>query len=167
MFQSFLEQQGLFVFFVTVYVGAGLIANDRRANALQIYLVEAAACGSSTSAASWRSCSCSCSSVTLLPGLLLVLLQVMFSGSFEFLRQQLVRRCRRSMLASPSCACSSRAFTMLALSSLSKSSRYVAVLYTGAIFFTDASSASLQRHHRIDARGLGLDHGATSTRSPT
>ena len=28
----------IFVFFVTVYVGAGLIANDRRANALQIYL---------------------------------------------------------------------------------------------------------------------------------
>ena len=29
-------------------------------------------------------------------------------------------------------------FTMLALSSLSKSTRYVAVLYTGAIFFTEA-----------------------------
>ena len=37
-FRQFLEQQRLFVFFVTVYVGAGLIANDRRANALQIYL---------------------------------------------------------------------------------------------------------------------------------
>src|SRR5512135_1654251 len=37
-FREFLEQQGIFVFFVTVYVGAGLIANDRRANALQIYL---------------------------------------------------------------------------------------------------------------------------------
>ena len=35
---QFLEQQDIFVFFVTVYVGAGLIANDRRANALQIYL---------------------------------------------------------------------------------------------------------------------------------
>src|ERR1700688_1625754 len=37
-FRQFLEQQQTFVFFVTVYVGAGLIANDRRANALQIYL---------------------------------------------------------------------------------------------------------------------------------
>jgi ABC-2 type transport system permease protein len=37
-FRSFLEYQGIFVFFVTVYAGAGLIANDRRANALQIYL---------------------------------------------------------------------------------------------------------------------------------
>ena len=37
-FRQFLEQQDFFVFFITVYVGAGLIANDRRANALQIYL---------------------------------------------------------------------------------------------------------------------------------
>jgi ABC-2 type transport system permease protein len=37
-FRQFLDQQDVFVFFVTVYVGAGLIANDRRANALQIYL---------------------------------------------------------------------------------------------------------------------------------
>ena len=37
-FRQFLSQQDPFVFFVTVYVGAGLIANDRRANALQIYL---------------------------------------------------------------------------------------------------------------------------------
>ena len=38
MFRQFLEQQEIFVFFVTVYAGAGLIASDRRANALQIYL---------------------------------------------------------------------------------------------------------------------------------
>ena len=38
MFMQFVEQQGVFVFFVTVFVGAGLIANDRRANALQVYL---------------------------------------------------------------------------------------------------------------------------------
>src|ERR1041385_758484 len=37
-FRQFLEQQDFFVFIITIYVGAGLIANDRRANALQIYL---------------------------------------------------------------------------------------------------------------------------------
>src|SRR5215471_13690809 len=37
-FRQFLDVQQIFAFFVTVYVGAGLIANDRRANALQIYL---------------------------------------------------------------------------------------------------------------------------------
>src|SRR5262249_58736949 len=37
-FRQFLEQQSFFVFVITIYVGAGLIANDRRANALQTYL---------------------------------------------------------------------------------------------------------------------------------
>ncbi len=37
-FRQFLDQQNIFVFFITVYVGSGLIANDRRANALQLYL---------------------------------------------------------------------------------------------------------------------------------
>src|SRR5262245_60171381 len=36
--REYLEQQNFFVFFVTIWVGAGLIASDRRANALQIYL---------------------------------------------------------------------------------------------------------------------------------
>jgi len=37
-YREFLETQDIFVFFITVYVGAGLIAADRRANALQLYL---------------------------------------------------------------------------------------------------------------------------------
>src|SRR5438093_2406589 len=37
-FRQFLDQQQVWVFFLTVYAGAGLIAQDRRANALQIYL---------------------------------------------------------------------------------------------------------------------------------
>src|SRR5437763_16677487 len=37
-FQTFLNQQRLFVFFITIYAGAGLIANDRQSNALQLYL---------------------------------------------------------------------------------------------------------------------------------
>src|SRR5690242_12656091 len=37
-YRDFLSQQDFFVFIATIYVGAGLIANDRRANALQIYL---------------------------------------------------------------------------------------------------------------------------------
>src|SRR5690349_5487805 len=37
-FENFVEGQGFVAFFITIYVGAGLIANDRRANALQVYL---------------------------------------------------------------------------------------------------------------------------------
>src|SRR3954471_25072611 len=33
MFRSFLQQQEIFLFFISVYAGTGLIANDRRANA--------------------------------------------------------------------------------------------------------------------------------------
>ena len=38
MFRDFLNQQEPLVFFITVYAGSGLIADDIRANALQLYL---------------------------------------------------------------------------------------------------------------------------------
>ena len=38
MFREFLDQQEVFIFIVSIVIGAGLIADDRRANALQIYL---------------------------------------------------------------------------------------------------------------------------------
>src|SRR6188474_129805 len=38
MFRDFLNQQEPLVFFITVYVGSGLIADDIRAKALQLYL---------------------------------------------------------------------------------------------------------------------------------
>ena len=135
MFQQFIEVQTLFIFFVTVYVGAGLIANDRRANALQIYLakplmrVEYIA-GKVAVLASFLLF------ITLVPGLLLIIMQVSFSGSFAFLRSNLhvVPAVILSSLAHVVVA----SFAMLALSSLSKSARYVAIMYTGIIFFTQA-----------------------------
>lgn len=135
MFQDFVEQQGVFVFFVTVYAGSGLIANDRRANALQIYLskpllrIEYIA-GKLAVLATYLV------SITLVPALILIVLEVAFSGSFAFLRANLF------LIPAVTLASLTRvlvaAVTMLALSSLSKSSRYVAILYTGAIFFTSA-----------------------------
>jgi hypothetical protein len=135
MFQGFIEAQGLAVFFVTVYVGSGLIANDRRANALQIYLskpllrieyiggklliLAAALVG-----------------ITLLPGLLLIILQVMFAGSFEFLKNNAFVIPAVTLGALVRVIVPSA--TMLALSSLSKSSRYAAVMYAGTIFFSEA-----------------------------
>jgi ABC-2 type transport system permease protein len=135
MFETFLEQQGIFVFFVTVYVGAGLIANDRRANALQIYLskplLRIEYIGGKVAILVVY-----LTEITLVPGLLLVVLQVLFSGSFDFLRQNafvipavVLASLLRVIVA---------AFTMLALSSLSKSSRYVGIMYAGVIFFTEA-----------------------------
>ena len=135
MFHQFIDQQGVFVFFVTIYAGAGLIANDRRANALQIYLskplMRAEYIGGKLGVLMFYLIE-----VTLVPGLLLLVLQVLFSGSFDFIRENVF------LIPAVTLACLLRvvvaAFTMLALSSLSKSSRYVAVLYTGAVFFTEA-----------------------------
>jgi ABC-2 type transport system permease protein len=135
MFRDFLSQQDFFVFVVTIYVGAGLIANDRRANALQIYLSKPLL-RSEYIAGKAAVLFLFLLVVTWLPAILLLFLQVMFRGSFEFLRNNLflfpaitVGAFLQALLAT---------FTMLALSSLSKSSRYVGILYAGIIFFTAA-----------------------------
>ena len=139
-FRQFVEQQGVFVFFVTIYVGAGLIANDRRANALQIYLskplmrIEYIAGKLAVLAAFLLL-------VTWVPGMLLLLLQVVFAGSFAFLRANLYLFPALTLAALIQVILAS--FTMLALSSLSNSSRYVAILYAGAIFFTAAMFGAL------------------------
>jgi ABC-type transport system involved in multi-copper enzyme maturation permease subunit len=134
-FRQFLEQQDTFVFFVTIYVGAGLIASDRRANALQIYLSKPLMrteyiFGKAAILFAFLLF------VTLVPALLLLVVQVLFAGSFAFLKKNLflfpaitVAAVLQAILAT---------FTMLALSSLSKSTRYVGILYAGIIFFTAA-----------------------------
>ena len=68
--------------------------------------------------------------------MLLLFLQVVLQGSFEFVKTNLflfpaitVASFLQALLAT---------FTMLALSSLSKSSRYVGILYAGIIFFSAA-----------------------------
>lgn len=134
-FREFLEQQDFFVFVVTIYVGAGLIASDRRANALQIYLSKPLL-RSEYIAGKAAILFTFLMLVTWLPAILLLLVQVMFAGSFAFVSKNLflfpaitVAALLQVLLAT---------FTMLALSSLSKSSRFVAILYAGIIFFTGA-----------------------------
>jgi ABC-type transport system involved in multi-copper enzyme maturation permease subunit len=132
-FRDFLAQQDFFVFIVTIYVGAGLIANDRRANALQIYLSKPLM-RTEYIAGKAAVLFVFLLLVTWVPALLLLFLQVAFNGSFAFLRANLflfpaitVASFLQALLAT---------FTMLALSSLSKSSRYVGILYAGIIFFS-------------------------------
>jgi ABC-2 type transport system permease protein len=132
-FREFLENQNFFVFVVTVYVGAGLIANDRRANALQIYLSKPLMrteyiAGKAAILFTFLML------VTWVPAILLVLLQIMFYGTFTFVKANLFLFPAITVAALLQVFVAT--FTMLALSSLSKSSRYVAILYTGIIFFT-------------------------------
>jgi ABC-type transport system involved in multi-copper enzyme maturation permease subunit len=134
-FRQFLEQQDFFVFIVTIYVGAGLIANDRRANALQIYLSKPLM-RSEYIAGKAAILFAFLLFVTLVPAIMLLVLQVMFAGSFEFLKKNLFLFPAITVAALLQALLST--FTMLALSSLSKSSRYVGILYAGIIFFTAA-----------------------------
>ena len=87
-FREFLEQQDFFVFVITVYVGAGLIASDRRANALQIYLAKPLM-RSEYIAGKAAILFFFLLLVTLVPAILLLLVQVMFAGNFQFLRKNL------------------------------------------------------------------------------
>jgi len=134
-FRRVLDFQGTWVFFVTIYAGSGLIAHDRRANALQIYLskplLRTEYIGGKLAVLVFFLLL-----ITLVPTLLLLVLQMMFSGGFDLIRTdpQVVPAVILSSLVTVTVAST----TMLALSSLSKSTRYVAILYTGFIFFTSA-----------------------------
>jgi ABC-type transport system involved in multi-copper enzyme maturation permease subunit len=133
-FRDFLDQQGLFVFLVTIALG-GAIADDRRANALQLYLSKpltrteyiigrmAPALGVLLG-------------VTFLPAMLLLLLQIAFSGSTTFIGQNLFLIPAITLVSFTQALLS--ACTILALSSLSKSRRFVSIMYAGLIFFTAA-----------------------------
>jgi ABC-2 type transport system permease protein len=141
-FREFLDWQNVFVFFVTIMIGAGLIADDRRANALQIYLskpltrVEYVAGKLGVLIAFLAF-------VTWVPAILLLLLQVLFAGTTEFLRTNLFIVPAVTLCALLQIAVS--AFAMLALSSLSTSRRFVAMMYAGIVFFTSALNQTLGR----------------------
>jgi ABC-2 type transport system permease protein len=140
-FREFLEQQHFFVFLVTIYIGAGLIAQDRRANALQIYLSKPLS-RLEYIAGKMAILIVFLLLVTLVPALLLLLGQIVLSGSFAFARANLFLIPAITLYATIEVLVV--AFAMLALSSLSTSSRYVAVLFAGAMFFTEAVFATLR-----------------------
>ena len=135
MFRNFVDFQGLFAFFVTVYVGAGLIAADRRANALQLYLSKPLL-RVEYIAGKLGALMVYLAFVTLLPGLMLLVMQIVLSGSLD------LHRAYPGLAPAVVLASLLRivvpATAMLALSSLSTSSRYVAVMYAGLLFVSEA-----------------------------
>jgi ABC-2 type transport system permease protein len=134
-FRQFLDQQATFVFFVTVYVGAGLIANDRRANALQIYLSKPLTraeyvFGKLAILATFLLL------ITWVPAMVLLVVQISFAGNVTFLKNNLYLFPAITVFSFVEVTLV--ASTMLALSSLSRSSRYVGILYTAVLFFSSA-----------------------------
>jgi ABC-2 type transport system permease protein len=140
-FRQFFDQQSIFVFFVTVYVGAGLIANDRRANALQIYLSKPLTRAEYV-AGKMAVLVTFLLLVTWVPATLLLILQALFAGSFAFVRENLFLVPAITVYSLVQVLAA--AFSMLALSSLTNSSRFVAVLYAGLVLFTRAMFEALR-----------------------
>jgi ABC-2 type transport system permease protein len=135
MFRRFLDFQDIFLFFITVYAGAGLIASDRRANALQIYLSKPVTrfeyvFGKLAVLMTFLL------GVTWLPAMLLLVVQIVFSGRFDFISQNLILIPAITLFSFIQTL--AVALAMLALSSLSNNSRFVGVLYAGLIFFSQA-----------------------------
>ena len=134
-FREFLDQQGVFVFFVTIWVGAGLIANDRRANAMQLYLSKPMT-SAEYIAGKLAILFIFLVTVTFLPAMMLLLTQAMFAGNLTFVRNNIYLIPAITLFSLAQVLLAST--TMLALSSMSKSARFVAVMYAGLFFFTTA-----------------------------
>ena len=133
-FREFLDQQALFVFLVTIALG-GAIADDRRANALQLYLSRPLTRAEYIVGRLVPALICLLG-ITWAPAMLLLVLQVAFSGSFSFLRDNVFLVPAITLVSLVQALLSG--ITILALSSLSKSRRFVSVMYAGIIFFTTA-----------------------------
>jgi ABC-2 type transport system permease protein len=134
-FRGFLLWQQIFVFFIAVYAGAGLVANDRRANALQVYLSKPLTrvdyiFGKLAILMTFLLL------ITWIPAVVLLLMQALVSGSLAFLGDH--PRILPAVTLFSFVLTLTAASAMLAFSSLSKNSRYVAVMYAGVVFFTPA-----------------------------
>jgi ABC-2 type transport system permease protein len=148
-FREFLDQQLFFVFFVTVYIGGGLIANDRRANALQIYLSKPLTraeyiFGKLAILMAFLLL------VTWIPGVLLLAIQIALAGNFTFFRNNVYLFPAITLYSALISVVASSA--ILALSSLSKSARFVGILYAALIFFSQALYGVL----RVVTGGSGI-----------
>jgi len=135
LFANFIDAQSFVAFFVTVYAGSGLIAADRRANALQVYLSKPLL-RMEYIGGKLAILFVFLGLTIVLPSMLLLVMQVLLSGSLAFVRAHL------DLIPAIIVASTMRVvvygISMLALSSLSTSTRYVAVMFTGVVFFSEA-----------------------------
>ncbi|PYV03950.1 MAG: hypothetical protein DMG10_09585 [Acidobacteria bacterium] len=132
-FEDFLSQQMFFVFIIAIYAGAGLIANDLKANALQIYF---------SKPITRRDYVMGKLGVlffflalpTLVPGMLLFFLAVLFKSDASFLEQNYW--VPASVLGYSLLIIATYSVVMLAVSSLSKSSRFAGIVFAALFFFS-------------------------------
>ncbi len=134
-FRRYLDQQGFFVFVLTVYLGAGLIANDRRTQVLQVYLSKSLTrkeyvTGKLTILMFFLLL------ITWVPSVLLLFAQVILAGDFVFLRAHLYVLPAVTVFTFVEVLVVS--LVILALSAISTSSRFAAMLYAGLALLSEA-----------------------------
>jgi ABC-2 type transport system permease protein len=139
-FESFLNQQTFFVFIISIYAGSGLIANDLKANALQIYLSKPITrddyfMGKLGVVVFFLSLP------TLVPGLLLFLMAVIFKSDITFFQNNYW--VLGSIVAYSLLIIFTYALLILALSSLSRSSRFAGIGFAAVFFFSHILSIIL------------------------
>ena len=133
-FEDFISQQmQFFGLFIAIFAGAGLIANDLKANALQIYLSKPITrqdylLGKLGILLFFLALP------TLVPGLLLFLIAILFKSDVEFLRT--LFWVPASIVAYSIIIMLTFALIMLALSSLSRSSRFAGISFIAVFFFS-------------------------------
>lgn len=140
-FREFLEQQQVPLFVMTVYVGSGLIASDRRANALQVYLSKPLTRAEYV-LGKLAILMAFLLFVSWVPAVLLVLVQALVAGTFSFVADNLFLFPAITLYAFLETITMS--MSILALSSLSNSARYVGILYAALVFFSRALFNVLQ-----------------------
>jgi ABC-2 type transport system permease protein len=133
-FEDFLSQQmQFFGIFISIFAGAGLIANDLKANALQIYLSKPITrqdylIGKLGVLVFFLGLP------TLVPGLLLFLIAIIFKSDAQFMRE--LFWVPGSIVAYSIIIMLTFALIMLALSSLSRSSRFAGISFIAVFFFS-------------------------------
>ncbi|NWG13129.1 MAG: ABC transporter permease subunit [Acidobacteria bacterium] len=132
-FEDFISQQMFFAFFIAIYAGAGLISNDLRANALQIYFSKPITRRDyvigKLGVLVWF-----LSLPTLVPGLILFLLAVLFAPDTAFLREHYWVPV--SVTAYSLVMVLTFALVILTLSSLTRSSRFAGINFAAVFFFS-------------------------------
>jgi ABC-2 type transport system permease protein len=151
-FEDFLSQQmWFFAFIIAIYAGAGLIANDLKVNALQIYLSKPITrrdyvIGKLGVLVFFLALP------TLAPGLLLFLLAVLFKADAGFMQANYW--VAGSITAYSLLIIFTYSLVMLALSSLSHSSRFAGINFAAVLFFSQILHAILRSILRTEGVGL-------------
>jgi ABC-2 type transport system permease protein len=132
-FEEFLTHQMFFAFIIAIYAGSGLIANDLRANALQIYL--------SKPITRWDYILGKLGVMifflaltTLTPGVLLFLLAAVFESNLMFLSEHWW--ILGSIIGYSLVIVLTFALVILALSALSRSASFAGIAFAAAFFFS-------------------------------